>query len=105
MHIRAAFLRNDDHVQGLVHNGIAKACPIAILNWHEIVNDEFAGQPVAVSYCPLAFSGIAYPTRIDGRPVSFSTSGLLYNSNLVTYDRKTPSLWPQWMNQAVSGPL
>jgi hypothetical protein len=101
----ADFLRDEDRVLGLVHNGIAKAYPIAILNWHEIVNDEFAGQPVAVSYCPLAFSGIAYPARIDGRPVGFGTSGLLYNSNLVMYDRRTQSLWPQLMSQAVSGSL
>lgn len=102
---RAAFLRDEDRVLGLVHQGIAKTYPIAILNWHEIVNDEFAGEPVAISYCPLAFSGIAYPARIDGRPISFGTSGLLYNSNLVMYDRQTRSLWPQLMNRAVSGSL
>lgn len=101
----ADLLRDEDRVLGLVHNGIAKAYPIAILSWHEIVNDEFAGEPVAVTYCPLAFSGIAYPARIGGRPISFGTSGLLYNSNLVMYDRKTRSLWPQLMNQAVSGSL
>lgn len=103
--VRAAFLRDEDRVLGLAHNGIAKAYPIAILNWHEIVNDDFQGAPVTVSYCPLAFSGIAYPTRIHGRPISFGTSGLLYNSNLVMYDRQTQSLWPQLSKSAVSGTL
>lgn len=95
--------QDQDRVLGLSHKGVAKAYPIAILNWHEIVNDQFAGEPVAVTYCPLALSGVAYHARIDGRPVGFGTSGLLYNSNLVMYDRETLSLWPQLMNQAVSG--
>ncbi len=101
----ADFLRDDDRVLGVERHGIAKAYPIAILNWHEIVNDEFAGEPIAISYCPLAASGIAHSAKIGGRPVSFGTSGLLYNSNLVMYDRGTQSLWPQLSSRAISGPL
>ena len=57
----------NDRVLGLVMNGIAKAYPIAILNWHEIVNDRFRNEPVVVSFCPLCGSGMASIARIDGR--------------------------------------
>ncbi|WP_200861599.1 DUF3179 domain-containing protein [Methylohalobius crimeensis] len=101
----AEFLSPTDRVLGMVRHGIAKAYPIAILNWHEIVNDEFAGEPVAVTYCPLTASGIAYPGEIDGKRTSFGTSGLLYNGNLVMYDRTTESLWSQLMSRSIDGPM
>jgi hypothetical protein len=74
--------------------------------WHEIVNDDFDGTPVVVTYCPLCNTGIAYlrPT-IDGELLDFGTSGKLYNSNLVMYDRQTDSYWPQAIGVAVVGPL
>jgi uncharacterized protein DUF3179 len=57
-------IQNDDRVLGIAYRGIAKAYPIRILNWHEIVNDSFAGYPVTVTYCPLCNSGIAYDAVI-----------------------------------------
>lgn len=56
----AHFLRGDDRVLGIVRNGIAKAYPVRILNWHEIVNDRFGNEPIAVTFCPLCGTGIAY---------------------------------------------
>lgn len=101
----AGWLRPDDRVLGLEHNGVAKAYPLRILDWHEIVNDRFAGEPVVVSYCPLCGSGMAFDADIGGEARSFGVSGLLYNSDVLLYDRGTESLWSQIEMEAVSGPL
>jgi len=99
----ADFLDDEDRVLGISRSGIVKAYPINILNWHEIVNDKFGAEPVAVTYCPLTGSGIAYLARLNGKTIHLGTSGLLYNSNLVMYDRSTESLWSQLMNLALNG--
>lgn len=87
-------------------NGDARAYPAQIIVWHEIVNDVVGEVPVTITYCPLCNTGIAFgrPT-IDGELLDFGTSGKLYKSNLVMYDRQTDSLWPQVLGQAVIGPL
>ena len=92
-------------VLGLFHNGVAKAYPIAIMNWHEIVNDLFGGDPVVVTYCPLCGSGVAFSASIDGRDVTFGVSGLLYNSDVLLFDRETESLWSQIHSKAVTGKM
>jgi hypothetical protein len=73
--------------------------------WHEIVNDTVAGIPVAVTYCPLCNSALTFDRRVADRILSFGTSGLLYQSDLVMYDRQTRSLWPQLEARAVAGVL
>lgn len=101
----ARFLRSDDRILGMARDGTAKAYPIKILNWHEIVNDTLAGEPVVVTWCPLCGSGMAFDARIDGRHLTFGVSGLLYNSDVLLYDRQTASLWSQIAGQAISGPM
>jgi len=101
----ASFLRNDEAVLGMVHGGIARAYPIRILNWHEVVNDRFGNDAVVVTFCPLCGTGVAFDARIDGRELSFGVSGLLYNSDVLLYDRQTQSLWSQLLAQAISGPM
>ncbi|MFN3566534.1 MAG: DUF3179 domain-containing protein [Burkholderiaceae bacterium] len=101
----AASLRADDRVLGLVHNGVAKAYPVRILNWHEVVNDRFGDAPVAVTYCPLCGTGIAFDANLGGQTLNFGVSGLLYNSDVLLYDRGTESLWSQLKQQAISGRL
>lgn len=101
----AGFLAPDDRVMGMRHNGVAKAYPIKILNYHEVVNDEFNGEGVVVSFCPLCGTGMAFSAGIDGQPTDFGVSGLLYNSDVLLYDRRTESLWSQIMAEAVSGPM
>ncbi|MDE2155069.1 MAG: DUF3179 domain-containing protein [Xanthomonadaceae bacterium] len=101
----AHFLHADDRVLGVERNGIAKAYPVRILNWHEIVNDTFGTEPIVVTFCPLCGTGIAYVSRVDGKPLDFGVSGLLYNSDALLYDRQTQSLWSQILAEAVSGPL
>ncbi len=95
----------NDRVLGVFKNGIAKAYPINILNYHEIVNDHFGEQPVVITFCPLCGSGIAFDALIKGKPKIFGVSGLLYNSDVLLYDRETESLWSQLKYQAVAGPL
>ncbi len=87
-------------------NGEAKAYPLRILMWHEIVNDEIGGEPVTVTYCPLCNTGIAFrrPT-IGGKLLDFGTSGRLFNSNLVMNDRQTGTYWSQATLEAIIGPL
>ncbi|MDJ0740303.1 MAG: DUF3179 domain-containing protein [Gammaproteobacteria bacterium] len=101
----ADFLAADDRVLGIVHAGVARAYPVAILNWHEVVNDRIADDPVAITYCPLCGTGIAFAAGSADAPRSFGVSGLLYNSDVLLYDRETESLWSQLMMRAVSGPL
>ena len=101
---RVSFLEPNDRVLGVTVNGVAKAYPLSIMTRHEIVNDTFDGRPVVVTYCPLCFTGMAFDARIDGRRQTFGVSGLLYNSDIVLYDRETESLWSQLLQQAISGP-
>ena len=101
----AGFMHDHDRVLGLDLSGTAKAYPIRILNYHEVVNDAFDGTPVTVTYCPLCGSGMAFSSIAGGSFKSFGVSGLLYNSDVLLYDRETESLWSQIMGRAVSGPL
>ncbi|MDH3293198.1 MAG: DUF3179 domain-containing protein, partial [Acidimicrobiia bacterium] len=81
----------------------AKAYPIQILIWHEIVNDEIGGLPVTVTYCPLCNSALAFDRRVGSRLLDFGTSGELYQSALVMYDRQTESLWAHFTGQGLVG--
>jgi hypothetical protein len=102
---QADYLAPDDRVLGLKLDGEARAYPIAILNWHEIVNDRIGGRAVAVTYCPLCGTGVAFDALHEGRRLDFGVSGLLYNSDVLLYDRQTESLWSQIKKQAVTGPM
>jgi len=99
------FIEATARVLGIERNGVAKAYPIAILNWHEIVNDELGGEPVVVSFCPLCGTGVAFSAVAAGQARSFGVSGLLYNSDVLLYDRQSQSLWSQLLAKAVAGPL
>lgn len=100
------FLSQYDRVLGLVINGKAKAYPIKILNWHEIVNDTIDNQHFVVTFCPLCGTGMVFASDLgQGKRMRFGVSGLLYNSDVLLYDRNTESLWSQLMAQAISGPL
>ena len=101
----AVFLQPDDRVLGIEINGTAKAYPIRILNWHEIVNDRIGDNSFAVTYCPLCGTGVAFSAVLKDQMLNFGVSGLLYNSDVLLYDRNTQSLWSQIMGQAISGQL
>ena len=97
-------LEDSEFVLGLNINGDIRVYPLQVLVWHEIVNDVVGGKPIAVTYCPLCFTNQVFNrTLIDGNIVEFGTSGKLYNSNLVMYDRKSNSLWSQALGKGIVG--
>lgn len=85
--------------------GAKRFYPFQILVWHEIVNDTLNGKRVLVTYCPLCLSGIIFDPMVKDERVEFGTSGKLWNSNLVMYDRKTDSLWSQILGEAIVGEM
>ena len=97
------WLKDDDLVLGLDYKGVVNAYPHRILNSHEIVNDFAGGERVLVTYCPLCRTGIAFKPIVNDQEVEFGTSGKLYNSELIMYDRLTDSYWPQTLGMAVVG--
>jgi len=101
---REAVWDDAEIVLGVVSNGAARAYPVAILTWHELVNDTVGGRSILVSYCPLCGTGIVFDREVEGRKQTFGVSGLLYRSGLLMYDRETESLWSQISAQAVTGP-
>ncbi len=98
-------LTDTDPVIGIVVNDIAKAYPLRILIWHEIVNDTIGGVPVAVTYCPLCNSAIVFDRRVEGRILTFVTTGRLRKSDLVMYDRETETWWQQFLGERIVGDL
>jgi hypothetical protein len=101
----ASNMKNTDLVLGIEIGGISRAYPINILNWHEIVNDKIGREQFSITFCPLCGTGMAFSGRINGYKLDFGVSGLLYNSDVLLYDRQTGSLWSQIMQQAVTGKL
>ena len=85
--------------------GEARAYPLRIMIWHEIVNDTVGGVPIAVTWCPLCNSSVVFDRRAAGRTLSFGTTGKLRNSDLVMYDRETESWWQQYGGDCIVGAL
>jgi hypothetical protein len=98
-------LADTEPVIGLVINGKARAYPLRIMTWHEIVNDELGGVPVTVTYCPLCNSSIVFDRRLDGKILDFGTTGKLRYSDLVMYDRQTESWWQQFLGEGIVGEM
>lgn len=102
----AGYLQDDDPVFGIALAGDARAYPLRILDWHEMINDVVGGVPVSLAYCTLCGAGIAYDGRgPDGETYTFGSSGLLMRSNKLMYDRQTRTLWNQFTGEPVLGPL
>ncbi len=101
----ASYLLDDDLVIGIKIGGTIRAYPHPILDWHEIVNDDISGQKTAITYCPLTGSAIAWKRNGVVSNSEFGVSGLLFNSNLIPYDRGSSSNWSQMRLQCVNGSL
>jgi len=103
----ADYMRRDDLVFGVAINGDVRAYPLRIMGWHEMFNDVIGGVPVALAYCTLCGAGILYDTRVAERakPLVFGSSGFLYRSNKLMFDRATNSLWNQFTGRPVVGRL
>lgn len=103
----ADYLRPDDLVFGVAINGDARAYPLRIMGWHEMFNEVIGGVPLALAYCTLCGAGFLFETKLADRPKPFifGSSGFLYRSNKLMFDRGTNSLWNQYTGEPVIGPL
>ncbi len=100
---RSPFILARDLVVGVAANGEARAYPLSILNWHEVVNDTVGGDPVLVTWSPLTGSAMVYDRKVAGEPAEFGVSGLLHNSNTLLYDRVEENVWSQIQGRALTG--
>jgi len=101
----ATYVADDDIVIAISYGGEHRAYPTRILDHHEIVNDTIAGTPVAITWCPLCGSAVGVRRDVGGTITEFGVSGVLYNSDLVFYDRQTETLWDQVEAKGIVGPL
>lgn len=103
----ATYLLDGDLVFGVEINGDTRAYPLRIMGWHEMFNETIGGVPVALAYCTLCGAGILFETRVQDqdKPLVFGSSGFLYRSNKLMFDRQTDSLWNQFTGEPISGPL
>lgn len=103
------YLVSHDRVIGVTLGGEARAYPLRILNWHEVVNDVLGGVPVAVTYHPVCDSVVVFDRRAGAETLEFGVSGLFYNSTQVLFDRRPQgrgeSLWSQMEARAIAGPF
>lgn len=99
----AGFLDPGDLVVGFQSGDEARAYPLRILNWHEVVNDSVGGAAIAVTWCPLTATAVVFDREIPGATLTFGVSGLLYQSNVIVYDHQTDTLWSQLGESAIAG--
>lgn len=97
------YLNPEDLVIGFYTGHEYRAYPHKILDWHEIINDRDEELQFSINYCPLTGSGLAWDLYVNGKFSTYGVSGLLYNSNLMLYDRRTESIWPQMLVKCVNG--
>jgi hypothetical protein len=97
------YMDDDDLVVGIVRGNVAKAYPHRILDWHEVVNDDVSGKKITISYCPLTGTAFGWESSVEGKFSEFGVSGLLYNANLILYDRESDSHWSQLKLECVNG--
>ncbi|MFZ5820172.1 MAG: DUF3179 domain-containing (seleno)protein [Chloroflexota bacterium] len=103
IHDADEWLEDREPVVFLEVAGEARAYPIQILMWHEIVNDNVNGKPLAISFCPLCNTAIAFERTVRGQTLDFGTTGRLRFSNLIMYDRQTETWWQQASGDAIAG--
>ncbi len=100
-----SYLSDNDLVLGFADGSEVRAYPHPILDWHEIINDDTENHSLAIIYCPLTGTGIGWDRMINEKKTTFGVSGLLYNNNIIPYDRETNSNWSQLLLKAVNGKL
>lgn len=99
----AGGLDDKEPVMTVVIKDKARAYPLRVMTWHEIVNDRLGGRAIAVTYCPLCNAAIVFDRTVEGSETTFGTTGKLRNSDLVMYDRETDSWWQQFTGEAIAG--
>ena len=99
----ATDMADQEFIIGVSIDGDTRAYSINVLSRHEIVNDVVGGVPIAITYCPLCFTGIVYDRRVEGETLEFGVSGKLVMNDLVMYDRQSNSLWQQILGEGIDG--
>ena len=99
----ASWISDQEPVISVAYEGEARAYPLQILIWHEIVNDNISGDPLLVTFCPLCYSALVFDRTVDGEVLEYGVSGFLRHSDLVMFDRKTETLWQQFTGKAIVG--
>lgn len=99
----AKYLKEQNLVISVSHHGETRAYPIRILNYHEIVNDTIGDLSFSVTYCPLCGTGMVFNREIEGEVTTLGVSGLLFQSDVLLYDRASESLWSQLQMRSISG--
>lgn len=102
-HAAQSWISDKEPVISFEYQGEARAYPLQILIWHEIVNDHIKGKPILVTFCPLCYSALVFERRVDDEVLEFGVSGFLRHSDMIMYDRKTESLWQQFTGKALVG--
>jgi len=102
---KASFLKDNDRILGLAMGKQTRAYPIKIMNWHEIVNDVMDDRHVSITFCPLCGTGMAFDMQFGDQALTLGVSGLLYQSDVLLYDRETQSLWSQVLSESINGKL
>ncbi len=100
-----SWLGPKEPVIALEIGGSARAYPLQILIWHEIINHDFDGTPVSVTFCPLCYSAIAFDRRVEGKTYNFGVTGMLRHSDMIMFDRETESWWQQITGETIVGDL
>jgi len=101
----ATWVAPENPVLGVEIDGEARVYPVHVLEFHQIVNDEVGGKPIAVALDPLTGTPRVYERRVGDRTLTFGVSGLIHNSSFLMYDRETESLWLHFTGRAIDGPL
>ena len=99
----AEWLAPREPVIRVLLNKQARAYPLQLLIYHEIVNDQIGDLPISVTFCPLCNSSVVFDRRFDGQVLDFGTTGLLRKSDMVMYDRQTDSWWQQIIGKGIVG--
>lgn len=99
----SSWISDQEPVISFQYEGEARAYPLQIMIWHEIVNDEIAGDPLLITFCPLCYSALVFERTVDAEALEFGVSGFLRHSDLVMFDRKTETLWQQFTGEAIVG--
>ena len=97
------FMQDDEPVIGVAAHGVAKAYPVWMMPFHEVINDTIGPDPIAVTWCQICQTGIVYSRKVSGQVLTFGVEGVLWRDNLVLFDRQTNSLWSQGRAKAIHG--
>lgn len=98
-----SWISDQEPIISVEYEGEARAYPLQILIWHEIVNDNISGDPLLVTFCPLCYSALVFERKVKGEVLEFGVSGFLRHSDMIMYDRKTETLWQQFTGKAIVG--